>query len=114
MDLGRSLIVMSVCMMAFNNIATLAPCLKVVIEGCVAAGAVMRTINNPNEIVSGNHQADIQGVVQRTDVDFTYPSAPQKPILRKVNLSIVPGDTLAILGNGVRQKHNCELTDEVL
>ena len=97
-DVGSTLIVCLVCMMAFNNVGILAPCIKLIIEGTVAAGSVMEIINNPNKIISGKHKGDLQGVVEFKHVNFAYPSAPTHLVLSDFTFSIRPGDTLAILG----------------
>ena len=97
-DLGNTLIVMLVCMMAFNNVGVLAPCVKSIAGGCVAGAAIINVIHSQNQIKNGRHSAELKGIVEFKNVDFAYPSAPQKPILRHFSFDIKPGDTLAILG----------------
>lgn len=40
----------------------------------------------------------ITGEVRITDVVFSYPSRPSATILHKVNLHILPGQTVALVG----------------
>jgi len=97
-NVGRTLIVLLVCMMAFNNVGILAPCVKLIIEGAVAAGSVMEVIKNPNKIISGKHKGDLQGIVEFRNINFAYPTAPNNMILKDFSFSIKPGDTLALIG----------------
>jgi len=97
-DTGKALMTMMVCMMSFHNIATLAPCLKIIMEGKVAGSTVLQVLAQPNTIQSGTYAGELKGAVQFSNVDFAYPSAPQKWILRQFSCSTEPGDTLAILG----------------
>ena len=97
-DTGKTLMTMMVCMMCFNNVATLAPCLKIIMEGKVAGGTVIQVLKQENRIKSGKYKANLKGEIEMKNVDFAYPSAPQRMILRNFSVSTKPGDTLAILG----------------
>jgi ABC-type multidrug transport system fused ATPase/permease subunit len=40
----------------------------------------------------------VEGRIQATDLQFTYPSRPDVPILKKIGFSIEPGQTVALVG----------------
>jgi ATP-binding cassette subfamily B (MDR/TAP) protein 1 len=41
---------------------------------------------------------NIYGKLSFQDIDFTYPTRPDTPVLRKFNLDIAPGQTVALVG----------------
>ena len=96
-NVGAVIIVVFVSMMAFHNVATLIPCIKIMTEGRVAAGSIFAVIRQKSGIVSGSERSTLQGCIQFQAVDFTYPGRSQ-PILENVNFSLVAGDCLAIVG----------------
>jgi len=46
----------------------------------------------------GAKPANLQGHIVVKDVDFSYPSRPDVPILKKMNVEIKPGQTIALVG----------------
>ena len=98
LDVGCTLVTMSVCLIAFNNVGVLTPCLKIIIEGMVVCGEVLNILELENKVVSGTHKGSLKGVIEFKNVNFAYPSTPQKPILKAFSTSVSPGDTLAVLG----------------
>jgi ABC-type multidrug transport system fused ATPase/permease subunit len=97
-DVGCTVISISVCLMAFNNVGVLMPCIKIIIEGSVVCADVLNVLGLKNKIVSGKHKAQLEGFIELRNVKFAYPSALQTPILKDFSATVAPGDTLAILG----------------
>jgi ATP-binding cassette subfamily B (MDR/TAP) protein 1 len=46
----------------------------------------------------GTHLQDLKGLVEFRDVHFRYPTRPEQPILRGLNLTIRPGQFVALVG----------------
>ncbi|KAF1823088.1 P-loop containing nucleoside triphosphate hydrolase protein [Dissoconium aciculare CBS 342.82] len=46
----------------------------------------------------GTHISDMKGLVEFRDVHFRYPTRPEQPILRGLNLTIRPGQFVALVG----------------
>ncbi|KAI8606719.1 P-loop containing nucleoside triphosphate hydrolase protein [Dissophora ornata] len=67
-----------------------------------AAYNIFKTIDRIPTIDSASPQGEkpsnLQGHVVVTDVDFHYPSRPDVPILRKMNIEVQPGQTVALVG----------------
>ncbi|CAH1796934.1 unnamed protein product [Owenia fusiformis] len=47
----------------------------------------------------GNEPPSYSGAVEFVEVKFRYPSRPEVPVLRGLNLSVTPGQTLALVGS---------------
>jgi len=97
-DVGSTVVSISVCLMAFNNVGVLMPCMKIIVEGMVVCSEVLNVLAVKNKIVSGRHKGRLQGYIELRNVAFAYPSALQKPILKDFSALVAPGDTLAVLG----------------
>ena len=55
--------------------------------------------DNPTDTITKQVSCDSQrGRIEFTNVSFTYPGS-QKPVLENINLTIKPGETLAIMGS---------------
>ncbi|KAF8924692.1 Multidrug resistance protein 1 [Dissophora ornata] len=67
-----------------------------------AAYNIFKTIDRIPTIDSASPQGEkpsnLQGHVVVIDVDFHYPSRPDVPILRKMNIEVQPGQTVALVG----------------
>ncbi|KAG0331724.1 Multidrug resistance protein 1 [Podila horticola] len=68
-----------------------------------AAYNIFKTIDRVPTIDSSNtggaKPENIQGHIVVTDVDFAYPSRPDVPILKKMNIEVLPGQTVALVGH---------------
>ena len=68
-----------------------------------AAYSIFKTIDRIPTIDSSNPGGakpdNIQGHIVVTDVDFAYPSRPDVPILKKMNVEVLPGQTVALVGH---------------
>ncbi|CAO3565927.1 unnamed protein product [Mortierella alpina] len=67
-----------------------------------AAYNIFKTIDRIPTIDSANpggaKPSNIQGHIVVRDVDFHYPSRPDVPILKKMNVEVLPGQTIALVG----------------
>jgi ATP-binding cassette, subfamily B, multidrug efflux pump len=61
-------------------------------------GEVLRTTSSVVPPVQGRTDVDASAGVQLTDVTLTYPGATE-PVLRKVSLHALPGQTTAVIGS---------------
>jgi ATP-binding cassette subfamily B protein len=68
--------------------------------GMVAARRILELINAETELDHNphGHIAPIKGAISFEHVSFAYADAPAKPVLSDINLSIRPGQTVAIVG----------------
>ena len=46
----------------------------------------------------GQKPSRISGRIEFSNIDFTYPSRPDIPILKNFSLTIQPGETVALVG----------------
>ncbi|GJJ74770.1 ATP-binding cassette, subfamily B (MDR/TAP), member 1 [Entomortierella parvispora] len=67
-----------------------------------AAYNIFKTIDRVPVIDSANPAGakpeNLQGHIIVRDVDFHYPSRPDVPILKKMNVEVLPGQTIALVG----------------
>jgi ATP-binding cassette subfamily B (MDR/TAP) protein 1 len=96
-NVGAVIIVVFVSMMAFHNVATLIPCIKLMAEGRVAASNVFSVIRQESSVVSGTERCTLQGAIQFQEVCFTYPGR-SNPVLENASFALIAGDCLAIVG----------------
>ena len=68
--------------------------------GMVAARRILEVINAETELDHNprGHLAPIKGAITFDKVCFAYADAPNKPVLDNINLSVRPGQTVAIVG----------------
>lgn len=68
-----------------------------------AAYQIFQTIDRVPTIDSSNPGGakpdNVVGHIVVTDVDFHYPSRPDVPILKKMNIEVKPGQTVALVGH---------------
>jgi ATP-binding cassette, subfamily B, bacterial MsbA len=67
-------------------------------KGIAAAESIFDQLDEEPELDTGNHEADrVTGRLEIRDLSFTYPSA-EKPVLEDVQLTIEPGQMVALVG----------------
>jgi len=68
-------------------------------EAMTAAARVLEIFDTEPDIVSGEQEVGaLRGHLRFEHVDFAFPDAPERPVLRDVNLDVPPGETLALVG----------------
>lgn len=67
-------------------------------KGIAAAESIFDQLDEEPELDTGSHEADrVTGRLEIRDLSFTYPSA-EKPVLEDVQLTIEPGQMVALVG----------------
>lgn len=77
------------------------PALSYFRQGCSAGASLFRTIETKPSIDPegpGEILKDIQGKLELSDLDFCYPSRPDRTVFEKLNLTIPAGATVALVG----------------
>ncbi len=68
-------------------------------EAMTAAARILEIFDTRSDIVGGVEVVERpRGYVRFEHVDFAFPDAPDEPVLRDVNLEILPGETVAVVG----------------
>ncbi len=68
-------------------------------EAMSAAARVLEIFDTEPDIVAGSgHVATPRGHLRFEHVDFAFPDAPDRLVLRDVNLDLPPGETVALVG----------------
>ncbi len=68
-------------------------------EAMTAAARVLEIFDTEPDIVAGTgHVAAPRGHLRFEHVDFAFPDAPDRLVLRDVNLDLPPGETVALVG----------------
>ncbi|KAG1825478.1 P-loop containing nucleoside triphosphate hydrolase protein [Suillus subaureus] len=84
------------------NLALLAPELQAVTRGCGAAAKIFATIERVPNIDSANPKGrkptKVTGEITFEEVKFNYPSRPDVPILKGINITFPAGKTTALVG----------------
>jgi ATP-binding cassette subfamily B protein len=79
-------------------VASLGVILAMAQEAMTAAARVLEIYDTPPDIVSGTASPPTAlGHLRFEHVDFTFPGS-QTPVLRDVNLELLPGETMALVG----------------
>ena len=67
-------------------------------QALVSSDSVFRLIDEKSEINSGNHRVDkLEGEIKFDNVSFSY--GEEKASLKNINLTIKPGETIALVGS---------------
>uniref|UniRef100_A0A7S2SIK2 Uncharacterized protein n=1 Tax=Mucochytrium quahogii TaxID=96639 RepID=A0A7S2SIK2_9STRA len=75
------------------------PGIAALINAKVAAAQIFQVIERVPEInETGDTPAAIEGKIELRNVEFSYPSRPDAPIFTDLNLTINPGETVALVG----------------
>ena len=81
---------------------SIAPMLKAISSAQYAAFDILATINRKPEIDArkkGEIPSGVKGQIEFTDVGFAYPSRPDPPIYKGLNVIIEAGTTVAFVGS---------------
>ena len=69
-----------------------------ILRGLAAAESLFEVLDEPVEIDTGDYESGrTQGRIEFKNLSFTYPGA-ETPALRNINLTIQPGQTIALVG----------------
>lgn len=98
-DVGKVVIVLFVSLMAFNNIGTLVPSIKMIAEGKKAAGDVLEILNTPSQLTQGKLETKLQGSIEFKNVVFSYPTAKDTLVLKGLSFNLEPGQRLGVVGS---------------
>lgn len=98
-DVGKIVVVMFIGLLAFNNMGTLLPGLKIIAEGQFSAGRIQKLLNVKTTLSQGTLKPDIAGAIQFDDVFFSYPTAKETPILKGLSFTLEQGERLGIVGS---------------
>lgn len=84
-----------------NAVMRLAMIFQSVSRGVASGKRIQEVLNSHPPIVDGPFVKDtnIKGKVEFKNVSFSYPDASDELVLRNLNLTIHPGETLAVLGS---------------
>ena len=68
-------------------------------EAMTSAARILEIFDTESDIVGGTRVIDRpRGHLRFEHVDFAFPDAPDEPVLRDVNLDVLPGETVAVVG----------------
>jgi ATP-binding cassette subfamily B (MDR/TAP) protein 1 len=102
MNAQEVLVVFFAMIMGAIALLQLPPNLSAVSSGCGAAYKIYTTIDRVPDIdtdnTSGLSPEKFLGEIEFKDVKFSYPTRPDITILKKLNLTIKPGMTVAFVG----------------
>ena len=80
-------------------VATLGVILAMAQEAMTAAARILEIFDTEPDIVGGDRVIDEpRGHLRLEAVDFSFPDAPDRPVLRGVDLELQPGETVALVG----------------
>ncbi len=84
-----------------NAVMRLAMIFQSVSRGVASGKRIQEVLNSTPPIVDGPfaEETNVKGKVEFKNVCFSYPDASDELVLRNLNLTIHPGETLAVLGS---------------
>ncbi|OQV23113.1 Multidrug resistance protein 1 [Hypsibius exemplaris] len=97
-DVFRVFFGISFVAMVFGQMSTMLPDYA---KARISAGLILKMMNQEPRIdcfSSDGLKLEVNGEIEFRNVDFTYPSRPDVPILKKLSFKVLPGQTLAIVG----------------
>ncbi|OMJ81471.1 hypothetical protein SteCoe_18035 [Stentor coeruleus] len=98
-DIGKVIVVMFIGILAFNNMGTMLPGIRIITDGQFAAGRIFKLLSEKSKLTHGTLKPEILGAVVFDDVRFSYPTAKSTPVLKGLNFSLNPGERLGIVGS---------------
>ncbi|KAG0052311.1 Multidrug resistance protein 1 [Gryganskiella cystojenkinii] len=103
MQPGNVLTVLFGTVIGAFSIGNVGPNIAVFGKAQAAAFTIFKTIDRIPDIdsfdPSGAKPENLTGHIVVKDVDFAYPSRPDVPILKKMNIEVKPGQTVALVGH---------------
>jgi len=83
-----------------NGILLLVMLFQNISKGLTSWKRLKEVLNSQPELVDGTFdgETEVQGKIELKDVSFAFPGTSQ-PVLNHINLSILPGETIAIMGS---------------
>ncbi|ORZ20162.1 P-loop containing nucleoside triphosphate hydrolase protein [Lobosporangium transversale] len=103
MDPGNVLVVLFGTIIGAFSIGNVGPNLSLFAKAQAAAYTIFKTIDRVPEIdsfdPSGLKPEKLTGHIVVKDVNFSYPSRPNVPILKNMNIEVKPGQTVALVGH---------------
>ncbi|KAI6355513.1 hypothetical protein MCOR25_008159 [Pyricularia grisea] len=101
-DIGDVLTVLLAILLGTASLGAVAPSAQALTSAIAAAEQIFAIIHAPLPINSrsdeGEKPAELQGCFVLKNVHFTYPSRPDAPIFKGLNLTIEAGKTTALVG----------------
>ncbi|CAB3362047.1 Hypothetical predicted protein [Cloeon dipterum] len=98
-------------MMGSMNIGMTSPYVETFGIACGAAGSVYSVIDRVPPIDSsseaGEKLPEVKGAIKFKRLRFQYPSRPDVEVLKDLSLSILPGETVALVGSSGCGKSTC-------
>eukprot|EP00349_Pseudokeronopsis_sp_Brazil_P005283 CAMPEP_0202972086 /NCGR_PEP_ID=MMETSP1396-20130829/33223_1 /ASSEMBLY_ACC=CAM_ASM_000872 /TAXON_ID= /ORGANISM="Pseudokeronopsis sp., Strain Brazil" /LENGTH=404 /DNA_ID=CAMNT_0049702121 /DNA_START=644 /DNA_END=1858 /DNA_ORIENTATION=+ len=88
-------------MLGLQKLSVIAPSIRALVEGKVAAQMVFNIVDSPAPIKFDDPEAqkiDLTGHILVHNVTFSYPASPEKPALRGVTVEAMPGQMIALVG----------------
>ena len=79
-------------------LGTAVPCVQFIQAGRVAAARVDRVIKHSKKYDGNQRVTTIRGDISFNNVNFTYPSNKQVPILKGISFDVHSGESLALVG----------------
>ncbi|KAF9322563.1 ATP-binding cassette, sub-B (MDR TAP), member 4, partial [Podila minutissima] len=103
MESGQVLTVLFGTIIGAFSLGNLAPGISAVGKAQAAAYTIFETIDRVPDIDSaspdGAKPANLTGHIIVRDVNFAYPSRPDVPVLKNMNIEVKPGQTVALVGH---------------
>ena len=82
-----------------NNIASLVPSTKIMIEGKLAAARLLRMIPKDNKILENSLNGKVNGHIEFRNVKFAYYSRPNNIVLEDISFQVPPSSQLGVVGS---------------
>ncbi|KAF9435657.1 Multidrug resistance protein 1 [Entomortierella beljakovae] len=102
METGEVLTVLVATLIGSFSLGNVGPYFGALGNAQVAAHGIFKIIDRVPPIDSsselGLKPASLKGHIVLKDVDFVYPSRPEIPILNKMSIEVIPGQTVALVG----------------
>lgn len=99
MSAGTFIAFMTAMLMLFAPMKRLTSVNAIIQKGIAAAESVFDFLDNENEADTGTYEStDIKGELIFKNLNFSYNTNADKPVLKNIDLHIKPGETVAFVG----------------